>query len=83
MLLLPPLCLQLTSLKAAIWRMICIEARPDKMMDPEFIEMKEVNRVGSYYLNLKTGEVRRTVKMYPLPRGGLRVGTVLAMELIL
>lgn len=53
--------------------MLLQESYPERFRDIKFVQVQETRRDGTYYVDLRTGEVRREedVGFYEVPRGGI------------
>lgn len=57
----------------SVAQMLLQESNPTLYRDIKFVEMKEMGRDETYFVNLQNGEIRREedVGYYELPRGGI------------
>jgi hypothetical protein len=60
-------------LQKSVAQMLLQESNPTLYRDIKFVEMQEVGRDATYFVDLQNGEVRREedVGYYELPRGGI------------
>jgi hypothetical protein len=55
----------------SVAKMLQMETKPGKLVDPTFVPFRESGRDGSYYVDLRTFVVQRHPGWYTLPRGGI------------
>jgi hypothetical protein len=57
----------------SVAQMLLQESYPERFRDIKFVQVQETGRDGTYYVDLRTGEVRREedVGFYEVPRGGI------------
>jgi hypothetical protein len=53
--------------------MLLQESCPERFRDIKFVRVEEVAREGAYFVDLRSGEIRREedVGFYEMPRGGI------------
>ncbi|WWD19169.1 hypothetical protein CI109_103627 [Kwoniella shandongensis] len=55
----------------SVAKMLQMETKPNKLVDPLFTPFQEAGREGIYYVNLLTWDIQRHPGWYDLPRGGI------------
>lgn len=57
----------------SVAQMLLQESYPERFLDIKFVRVEEVGRRGMYYVDLRSGEIRREkdVGFYEMPRGGI------------